>query len=88
MSGVDEYADSDGDFFGVNEVVEDDRGSVVAIFSDKGVSILKYHQGGRFRGVVLYRHIHIVSTNGSWKDLTVFPDVMSKRAAWDAIVPK
>ena len=86
MSGINEYANSDGYFFGVNEVVENYRSSIVAVFSDEGVSILEYHKSGRFRHVVLRRNIHVVSANGSREDLAAFSDMVSDCALWDALV--
>jgi hypothetical protein len=88
VSGVYEYANSDWDFLGVNEIVENYWSSVVAIFSDEGVSILEYHQSGRFRCIVLRRNIHVVATNRFREYLAVFPDVVSKGSLGGALVAK
>ena len=66
----------------MDKVVENGRGPEVAIRFDIGMSILKYHQRGRLRGVVLRGYVNVIASNGTGINVAFIPDIFGNRALW------
>ena len=88
VAWVDKYADRHRHVALVDEIVEHDGHAEIAVLVDVRVAVLKDHQRGRLRRIVLLRHINVVAANRAGKHFAVFPDMRRDFALRHAVLPK